>query len=224
MNKQGMLRAALILGALCLLAVFTLAHDGGRGSYQAASRSGYDNGYLLGFNHGQYDRNHRAGYNSECKDCRQADHGYRSSYGDRGRYQEGFRAAFQLGYRDGFDGRPRRSSYFGGFNFENGYRGSGFRGEFAFGYSNGKGYHAYGDRSGYAFDMGRRKGYEKGLEKGRKDFEKGRNFDLNRHDAYRDADDGYHSDYGNKAVYRDGFRRGFEEGYREGYGGQYRRY
>ena len=224
MNKQRWIRFALVLSALCLLAVFTLARDhDDRRAYQPAYRSGYDNGYSLGYNHGLYDRNHRARFNYDCREYRQADYGYQRTYGHRDQYRGGFQAAFQLGYRDGFDGRALRSSYFG-VGYGHGYQRSGFRGEFAFGYSNGS-YRDYDNRYGYAFDVGRQNGHERGLEKGRKDFDRGRSFDPTRHDAYRDADDGYHGDYGSKAVYRDGFRQGFEEGYRQGYGyGGYRRY
>jgi len=218
MNKQRLMRAALTLSALCLLTVFALAHDEDRGNRQPAYQAGYDRGYSFGYGHGQYDRDHRSGYDFQCREYRKADYGYHRSFGDLDRYREGFRAAFLLGYQDGFYGRPLRSGFVGTIGYRGG--GSGIRGEFGFGYSSSGGgyYRDSGDRYEYAFEMGRQNGLEKGLEKGRKDFEKRRNFDLNRHDAYRDADDGYRSEYGNKAVYRDGFRRGFEEGYREGYG------
>jgi|GEM_PF-4485261 len=75
-----------------------------------------------------------------------------------------------------------------------------------------------GRNDGFAFDRGWQNGQTKGFEKGRKDFARGRRFDLWRHDAYREADGGYRSGYGHKAAYRDGYRQGFERGYRQGYG------
>jgi hypothetical protein len=225
MNKHQLTKTVLTLGALCLLTVFALAHDEDRSHRQPAYQAGYDRGYSFGYGHGQFDRDHRSGYDFNCREYRKADYGYHRSYGDLGRYREGFRAAFLSGYQDGFYGRGIRSGFVGTIGYRE--RGSGFRGEFGFGYSSsGGGYsRGSGDRYGHAFEMGRQNGFEKGLEKGRKDYDKGRSFDLNRHDAYQDADDRYRSAYGNKAVYRDGFRRGFEEGYREGFGyGRYSRY
>jgi hypothetical protein len=60
-------------------------------------------------------------------------------------------------------------------------------------------------------------GYRDGIRAGEKDGRNGRTFSYNRHDDWRDADDGYHRDYGDRDFYRRSFRSGFENGYSEGY-------
>ena len=73
----------------------------------------------------------------------------------------------------------------------------------------------------YARDVEQRaydNGYRDGIRRGEDDGRRGRAFAYDRHDDWRDGDDGYHRDYGNKDFYRRVFRRGFETGYREGFG------
>jgi hypothetical protein len=65
-------------------------------------------------------------------------------------------------------------------------------------------------------------GYRDGVKKGEEDGRKGRAFLFDRHGDWRDADDGYHRDYGDREFYRRVFRRGFESGYTEGFN-RYRR-
>jgi hypothetical protein len=94
-----------------------------------------------------------------------------------------------------------------------------------------------GDRGPY--DQGRyggeveriahERGYRDGREDGEKDARRGRSFAFDRHDDWRDADDGYHRNYGDKEFYRHEFREGFRAGYTDGYnafarGGFYRRW
>ena len=72
-------------------------------------------------------------------------------------------------------------------------------------------------------------GYREGLKAGEKDGRKGRSFQFDRHDDWRDADDGYRRDYGDREFYRHEFREGFRAGYTEAYnrnarGGYYRRW
>src|SRR5262249_35422002 len=78
--------------------------------------------------------------------------------------------------------------------------------------------------SGYQRDYyrggGRRayeNGYADGLKQGERDARGHRAFWFERHDAYRDADDGYHRDYGDREFYRRAFRQGFQGGYSAGY-------
>ena len=75
--------------------------------------------------------------------------------------------------------------------------------------------------------VARERGYRDGREAGEKDARKGRSYSFDRHDDWRDADDGYHRDYGDKNFYRREFREGFRSGYTEGYNayarGGYRR-
>ena len=86
----------------------------------------------------------------------------------------------------------------------------------------------YGDYGyqggGYARSAGFDRGYRDGLNHGRKDGDKGRSFSVARDSDYRDADNGYHRDYGPRFEYSAGYRNGYEEGYRRGYGEYARSY
>ena len=69
-------------------------------------------------------------------------------------------------------------------------------------------------------------GYNEGIEHGQIAVRDRRPFDLQRETDYRNADEGYRREYGNKDRYREEFRRGFAEGYhaayeRSGYNGGY---
>src|SRR5690349_10991674 len=73
--------------------------------------------------------------------------------------------------------------------------------------------------TGYQYQQFERRaydsGYREGLEHGRDDARRGREFSYTRHDEYRDADDGYHRGDGNKDVYRQAYRDGCRAGYTE---------
>jgi hypothetical protein len=86
-----------------------------------------------------------------------------------------------------------------------------------------------GGRDGgvYARDLERRaydNGYREGLEEGRNDARHDRNYSYQRHDEYRDADDGYRRGDGDREFYRRSYRQGFQAGYNEAYNrnGRYR--
>jgi len=84
------------------------------------------------------------------------------------------------------------------------------------------GYGGYGrsPNRGYAREIERRaydKGYREGLDEGRNDARRNRDYAPSRHSEYRNADDGYHRDYGDREFYRRVYRRGFDIGYREAY-------
>jgi len=74
--------------------------------------------------------------------------------------------------------------------------------------------------AGYAREIERRAydtGYREGLEEGRNDARRGRDYAPSRHGEYRNADDGYHRRDGEREFYRRVYRRGFEVGYRESF-------
>jgi hypothetical protein len=82
------------------------------------------------------------------------------------------------------------------------------------------GYGGYGRQiERVAYDNGVRDGARAGERDGRS----GRPFSYNRHDDWRDADDGYRREYGNYDVYRRTYRSGFENGYSDSYN-RYNRY
>jgi len=73
---------------------------------QQAYRYGYDEGNRAG----REDRQNNERYDFRDEGSYQdASAGYRDSYGSRTLYRNEFRAAFQQGYRDGFDNRNTRS-------------------------------------------------------------------------------------------------------------------
>jgi len=77
---------------------------------------------------------------------------------------------------------------------------------------------SYGyERSQYTRGMGFDRGFRDGLKHGRKDGDKHRSFSVARDSDFRDADNGYHRDYGNRDFYRRSFREGFRAGYAQGY-------
>jgi hypothetical protein len=89
--------------------------------------------------------------------------------------------------------------------------------------------YGYGyQRAQYTRSAGFDRGYRDGLKHGRKDGDKGRSFHVARDSDYRDADNGYHRDYGPKYEYSTGYRDGYQEGYRRGFAeyarGYYGRY
>ena len=60
-------------------------------------------------------------------------------------------------------------------------------------------------------------GYEEGYRAGQDDRARGRNYDLQSHNTYRDATAGYDSSYGDVEYYRSIFRQAYQRGYDEGY-------
>jgi hypothetical protein len=76
-------------------------------------------------------------------------------------------------------------------------------------------------RGGYSNrDVERRaqaNGYREGVQQGQADARRGRDFSYQRHDEYRDADDGFRRGDGDINLYRRSFRQGFQTGYNEAY-------
>jgi hypothetical protein len=64
-----------------------------------------------------------------------------------------------------------------------------------------------------AFD----RGYREGIEQGADDARRGRRFEIERSNLYRNGDRGYNGRDGNREWYRNDFRRGYASGYRTGY-------
>ena len=73
---------------------------------------------------------------------------------------------------------------------------------------------------GYGRDLDRRaydNGFREGQEEGQSDARRNRGYSPQRHDEYRDADDGYHRGHGDREYYRRAYRQGFEAGYRQSF-------
>lgn len=62
-------------------------------------------------------------------------------------------------------------------------------------------------------------GYNSGIERGRRDRNRGERFDPSRHSDYRNANKDYSSRLGDRYIYQRYFRDAFQTGYRDGYNG-----
>ncbi len=72
---------------------------------------------------------------------------------------------------------------------------------------------AYRELERHAYDNG----FREGVEEGQNDARRHRDFSYQRHDEYRDADQGYQRGDGDRDLYRRSYRQGFQAGYREAY-------
>lgn len=181
-------------------------------SYYEVRRIAYDEGFREGLKEGDKDRRSRDAFRYEDEGAfRDADKGYRRTYGDRERYRLAFRNGFADGYGEGY-GLSRTQGGWGNGRSENG---RWENGRWENGRGNGRGNGRWGNGGSYspAFDNGARDGYEKGVE----DAQKNRTFDPYRHSWFRAGDRHYESRYGTRDQYKDLYRRGFQEGYEQGY-------
>ena len=72
----------------------------------------------------------------------------------------------------------------------------------------------------YGRDLDRRaydNGFREGVEEGQNDARRDRDYSPQRHSEYRNADDGYRRNEGDREYYRRAYRQGFEAGYRDAY-------
>jgi hypothetical protein len=206
-----MLRVRLAMSALlfCLGAsTVTLADHKDR--YHAgaldARQHGYEHGYRDGFHEGVKDRDHRNKFKPDAKD---ADAGYENYMGSKGDYKDGYRSGFNSGYEDGFYNRPPRfSEVYGPYDEVYRSRGSADR------YDD-----IYVQRRWGAADVAYDIGYRDGLSAGTDDFSRRHNARPEDQHDYKEADHGYRSDYGDKALYRQQYRNGFLQGYQDAYRG-----
>ena len=77
----------------------------------SARRMGLSQGYRDGYEKGQEDfRKHRVPNLTRHDRYRDADHGYKHEYGDKGSYRQGYREGFENGYHEGL-GRYARNRY-----------------------------------------------------------------------------------------------------------------
>jgi hypothetical protein len=70
-----------------------------------------------------------------------------------------------------------------------------------------------GDIDRHAYDNG----FREGVEEGQNDARHDRDFSYQRHNEYRDADQGYHRNDGDREFYRRNYRQGFQAGYTEAF-------
>ena len=76
------------------------------------------------------------------------------------------------------------------------------------------------DNGAYSRDIERQaydNGFRDGVRAGEHDAQSGRRYEPSNQRDWRNADDGYHRNYGDPNLYRRNFRGGFEAGYSQGY-------
>ncbi len=101
---------ALLAGTLTATTACASGYYGrgyGQGPYAYGAdvqRIAFDNGYKEGLEHGEKDARRNRPYSLERNDdFRDADEGYRRSFGDREFYRQTFRDGFARGYREAYD-------------------------------------------------------------------------------------------------------------------------
>jgi flagellar biosynthesis/type III secretory pathway protein FliH len=72
---------------------------------------------------------------------------------------------------------------------------------------------SYSDSRRIAYD----EGYREGIKEGEKDSRRGEAFYFQDEKEFRNADRGYHRNYGDRERYRQSFRTGYASGYEDGY-------
>lgn len=161
---------------------------------------GYESGYQRGFEAGTGDVRRGTSFNfSIHMDFRRGDIGYRAQYGNRDRYRNEFRRAFEIGYQTGYNGARGSGSYGRGLppNRPLPPRPVG--------------------RGVGRLDVATQQGYGDGYAAGLDDGEDRRRFDPIAERRYRSADHGYNARYGPRDYYKANYRNGFLSGYQAGY-------
>jgi hypothetical protein len=87
-----------------LVKVFFQEHEHER--WEEGARQAQETGYQTGLHDGRWDVDHNRPFRfQEESTYKRADQGYEERFGDRARYQEVFRKAYEHGYREGYHRR-----------------------------------------------------------------------------------------------------------------------
>ena len=78
-------------------------------------------------------------------------------------------------------------------------------------------HHGYRDARPSPWEVGYERGFDEGLHQGRRDARRHHHGDPWRHSRFRDGTSGYHSRYGRRNPYIEGYRTGYERAYRSAY-------
>jgi hypothetical protein len=169
-----------------------------------ARQHGYEHAYRDGADRGRQDRDRRTGYNFKNNDYQNSARDYQSFFGNKGQYMRGAREGYKAGYDDGYNGRTGRYGQLYGRPTNNN-QGSG-RDD------------VYAARSWGSADMAFDVGYRDGVTTGQQDQRRNMRSNYRDTDAFRNANLGYQTSYGDRDAYMLKFRDGFERGYQDGYG------
>lgn len=191
--------------------------------YQLARQNGFHDGV----EHGREHRLERKRYDpTGTRHYKDATDGYRSGSEDKNTYKQAYRQGFRTGYDEGYYGNGRSSGYDPSYRDEPYYREDTYRRDDPY-YRRDRRErddrdYEYGGRN-YVYRIAQENGYRDGVTHGAEHRSDGKRNNPGTTRHYKDADEGYRSEYGSKdtykQAYRDGFRRGYDEGYyRGGYG------
>jgi hypothetical protein len=170
-----------------------------------ALQHGTEHGYRDGADRGREDRETKAGYHPQTTDAQTGTRGYETPFGDRLQYAKGYRTAYKTGYDDGYNNKPGRYAQL--YGRQGGAAPDPTRDD------------PYAARSWGAGDLAGDTGYREGVTAGQQDQRRTGSPNYRDTDAYRNADTGYRSTYGDKNAYQQQYRDGFERGYQDGRGG-----
>jgi hypothetical protein len=186
----------------------SVARDDGQATQYGGSldarQHGYEHAYRDGADRGRQDRERRAAYSLQDNDYQIGARTYERAFGDRNQYMAGYREGYKAGYDDGFAGRDGQYSQLYA-RPQAGVRVSP-RDD------------PYADRPYSSTDMAFDAGYREGITIGQQDRGRNARSNYRNSSAYKNADVGYRSTYGDKRQYQTQYRDGIERGYEDGFG------
>jgi hypothetical protein len=186
----------------------SVARDDGQATQYGGSldarQHGYEHAYRDGADRGRQDRERRAAYSLQDNDYQIGARTYERAFGDRNQYMAGYREGYKAGYDDGFAGRDGQYSQLYA-RPQAGVRVSP-RDD------------PYADRPYSSTDMAFDAGYREGITIGQQDRGRNARSNYRNSSAYKNADLGYRSTYGDKRQYQTQYRDGIERGYEDGFG------
>lgn len=200
---------------------------------QYAFLLGYHNAYTEGKE--AYERRSGADYN-DMPGYRQGTNGWLAWMGHQDSYKDAYRKGYEVGFKDGQQRRGRRYSKedveraLGG-NLKDVYGNDSYYDDDGY-YRGGRDSRNDRDRGDYRngrynreeiFRIAQQNGYNRGFRHGEEDRSRRRRYNYDNANEYRNAIDGYRSEYGDRSVYQQGFRDGYRQGYDDAFRSRGRR-
>jgi flagellar biosynthesis/type III secretory pathway protein FliH len=199
---------------------------------QYALLLGYHNAYSEGKEvaerRGRVDYRNMPGY-------RQGTNGWLAWMGHQDTYRDSYRRGYEAGFKDGQERRGRRygkddvervlgdslKNVYGNdsYDYDDDYYDRNGRRDGDWNDRRDGGWNDRNDRNN-VYRIAQQNGYNRGLRSGQEDRARRRSYDYDDTSEYRNATEGYRSQYGDREAYRQGFRDGFRQGYEDGYRGR----
>ena len=185
--------------------------------YRIASQQGYRDGVVQGQEHARKNKRYNPEGTSKFKDAKE---GYRSEYGNKDAYKQSYRDGFRRGYDRGFG----QNGTYGGYDPQNGHNYPPYENKNDPYYGNNDPYYGNDRNVNYGgngrndlYRIAREQGYRDGVDHGAEHAREGKSYNPEGTKHYKQATEGYRSEYGSKdtykQVYRDSFRRGYDQGF-----------